>query len=91
MVSDHRDYTLRPAEATDSDELRNKDGDTVVDPPDHWQPTEEHEALDDKLAAEEPDANSEPSADVERDPQRHRGQIDGTPEDGDSFFPVVEE
>jgi hypothetical protein len=28
--------TLDPSESTDSDEVRNDDGDTVVDPPDDW-------------------------------------------------------
>ena len=30
------DDTLSPSESTDSDEVRNDDGDTVVDPPDDW-------------------------------------------------------
>ncbi len=28
--------TLSPSESTDSDEVRNDDGDIVVDPPDGW-------------------------------------------------------
>jgi hypothetical protein len=28
--------------------------------------------------------------DIQRDVDDHRGQIDDTPEDGDSLFPVVE-
>jgi hypothetical protein len=51
------DDTLRPTEALDSDDVRNDDGDEVVDPEDHG---------------------------------RDIGQIDGSPEDGDSMFPVVE-
>lgn len=91
--------SLSPAEATDSDEIRNDDGDTVVDPPDHWSEADkigDDETLDDKLAAEEPDvlrpaetAEGAPD-DVAREPGRHRGQIDGTPEDGESLFNVVE-
>ena len=72
--------TLRPMEALDSDEVRNDDGDTVVDPPDQWSEAERSDddrTLDDRLAEEVPD---QPGA----------GQIDGTPEDGDSLFPVVE-
>jgi len=51
------DDTLPPSEATDSDELRNDDGDATVTPPDSWQPVDEatNESLDDKLAAERPD------------------------------------
>ncbi len=30
------DDTLRPMEALDSDDVRNDDGDEVVDPPDGW-------------------------------------------------------
>jgi hypothetical protein len=108
------DDTLRPMEALDSDEVRNDDGDEVVDPPDDWVAADhiaeepDGETLDEKLAAEEPDQpalsqpSAEPSGDTEVrsdddidhiDPERHgraEGQIDGTPEDGDSLFPVVE-
>ena len=59
------DDTLSPSESTDSDEVRNDDGDIVVDPPDDWseadkfgmtaREAEEGESLDDKVAAEEPD------------------------------------
>lgn len=92
--------TLNPSEATDSDEVRNDDGDIVVDPPDDWSaadkvqtttPEEDQgESLDDKLAAEEPDV-LEGSAGDEGPGRRHRGQVDGTPEDGESVFPVVDE
>jgi hypothetical protein len=122
MTSDDRDFadptraddvggpdgTLGPTEATDPDELKNRDGDEVVDPPDYWFAAHkiartawwEHETLDDKLAAELPDmwgrrgvppgAPDFPPPDTYRDVHRYRGQIDGTPEDGDSFFPVIE-
>ena len=59
------DDTLSPSESTDSDEVRNDDGDIVVDPPDDWSEAnkfgmtareeEEGESLEYKLAAEEPD------------------------------------
>lgn len=62
------DETLRPSEATDSDEVRNDDGDTVVDPPESWsaadkfgttaREAQEGESLDDKVAAEEPDVTA---------------------------------
>jgi hypothetical protein len=95
------DDTLPPSEATDSDELRNDDGDEMVTAPDRWLladegelPDETTESLDDKLAAEEPDAGfdgpqetlDEQVGEVEVS-RRHRGQVAGSSEDGDSFFP----
>lgn len=97
------DDTLRPAEALDSDDVRNKDGDEVVDPPEGWAAADhiaeelEGESLDEKLAAEEPDTSvpaPDEAEDVDHvDPAHHgtdEGQISGSPEDGDSIFPVVE-
>ena len=92
------DDTLNPSESTDSDEVRNDDGDIVVDPPDDWseadkfgmtaREAEEGESLDDKLSAEEPDTLPDAVPRVERPARVHRGQIDGAPEDGDSLFNV---
>ncbi|MFC3778608.1 hypothetical protein [Mycolicibacterium holsaticum] len=96
--------TLRPMEAMDSDDVRNDDGDQVVDPPDQWAAADhiaaepDGESLDEKLAAERPEQSPAPSAqgtdDVDHiDPDSHgrsEGDVDGTPEDGDSIFPVVE-
>ncbi|MGE2731288.1 hypothetical protein ACQI4F_17550 [Mycolicibacterium vaccae] len=101
--------TLSPMEATDSDDVRNDDGDEVVDPPEHWTGADkfgmsseeqlEGESLDQRLAEEEPDVLPPPDepdppfvgSDMEeKEPGVHRGQIDGTPEDGDSFYQVVE-
>jgi hypothetical protein len=92
------DDTLSPEESTDSDEVRNDDGDIVVDPPDDWseadkfgmtaREAEEGESLDDKLSAEEPDVLPDAGPPAERPARVHRGQIDGTPEDGDSLFNV---
>jgi hypothetical protein len=92
--------TLNASEGTDSDELRNNDGDAVVDPPEGWSEADrfgmtareerEGESLDDRLAEEEPDASD--GATVDGGPRRaDRGQIDGTPEDGDSLYEVVDE
>ena len=93
--------TLNPSESTDSDEVRNDDGDIVVDPPEDWSEADkfgmtareerEGEPLDDRLAAEEPDVLADPPPDQELPGRAHRGQIDGTPEDGDSLFEVVDE
>jgi hypothetical protein len=109
--NDDNDNMLDQSESLDSDEVRNDDGDEVVDPPDEWIEAEEHESLDEKLAAEISDDSrgDEPSReahdsdeggglrllsgdDLDRiDPEEHgreRGQIDGTPEDGESFYNV---
>ncbi|MBV8182259.1 MAG: hypothetical protein JOY55_23625 [Mycobacterium sp.] len=101
MASDNDDpETLSPSESTDSDEVRNDDGDIVVDPPDNWseadkfgmtaREAEEGESLDDRLAAEEPDMLNGVGPDVDLPRRAHRGQVDGTPEDGDSLFNVDE-
>jgi hypothetical protein len=112
------DNPLLPEEELDSDEIRNDDGDEVVDPPDEWIEAKDHESLAERLAEEVPDAipadgdgvEDEPSDahdsdaggglrlasnyDIDHlDPQqrgREFGQIDGTPEDGESFYDVVE-
>lgn len=82
-MGNNDDDMLSQSESLDSDEIRNRDGDEVVDPPDEWIRADVDETLDQKLAAELPDdaRGNRPPAD---DPQ----QIDGTPEDGDSFFNV---
>ena len=55
------DDTLRPMEALDPDDVRNDDGDEVVEPPESWVAADhiaeepDRESLDEKLAAEEPD------------------------------------
>ena len=109
------DETLSPQESLDSDDVRNDDGDAVVDPPDSWIEPELDESLDERLASEEPDTSVDtPLSDaadtpdgvasaefgvkeadvvdgvIVEDSRVDRGQVDGTPEDGDSFFPVVE-
>lgn len=102
---------LDQSESLDSDEVRNDDGDEVVDPPDRWIDADDHESLDEKLKAEISDTapDDQPSQDAHDsdeggaldvvsddeldhlDPThygRDRGQIDGTPEDGESFFNI---
>jgi hypothetical protein len=114
MASDTGDFpeeggpgdTLSASEGTDSDELRNDDGDIVVDPPEDWSEANrfgmtareerEGESLDDRLAEEEPDASDAVTvgagaSDDGGSGRAHRGQIDGTPEDGDSLYDVVDE
>jgi hypothetical protein len=106
-VSD--DNPLTPEEQLDSDEVRNDDGDEVVDPPEKWIDAREDETLDERLSDEVPDVvpgdvDPRDADDTDQetvamsddqldrlDPEQHgteRGQIDGTPEDGDSFFDV---
>ncbi|OBG99667.1 MULTISPECIES: hypothetical protein [unclassified Mycobacterium] len=113
MASDTGDFpeeggpgdTLNASEGTDSDELRNDDGDIVVDPPEGWSEADrfgmtareerEGESLDARLAEEEPDVSADAPAwtgptDDGGPARAHRGQIDGTPEDGDSLYDVVD-
>ena len=116
MDSDDDDM-LEQSESLDSDEVRNDDGDEVVDPPDRWIDADDNESLDEKLAAETPETSEtsdDPSDDLpsraahdsdeggaldvvsddeldRMNPAAHgreRGQIDGTPEDGDSFYNI---
>jgi len=88
---DGPDNTLGPSESMDSDDVRNDDGDTVVDAPDRWIDADDDEDLDERLAAEEPDVLPRTYGDDERPDRRHLGQIDGTPEDGDSFYDVPDD
>lgn len=95
--------TLGPAESLDSDEVRNDDGDIVVDPPEDWTEADkfgmtaremrEGESLDARLPEEEPDVLPDApgyAAIPDGSPGRaHRGQVSGTPEDGDSLYSVV--
>ena len=117
MASDaFDDNPLTPEEELDSDQIRNDDGDEVVDPPDEWIEAKDNETLDERLAEEVPDdlgvgEDAEAPTDAHDsdagggltlvsnydidhiDPDKHGreyGQIDGTPEDGDSFYDVVE-
>ncbi len=112
-VNDYDDVPLSPSESLDSDEVRNDDGDEVVDPPAEWIEANEHESLDERLAEEVPDVTPEYEVSMDShdsdeggglvvmsgdeldrlDPSRHgrdAGQIDGTPENGDSFYDVIE-
>ena len=117
MASDaFDDIPLEPAEQLDSDEVRNDDGDEVVDPPDEWIDAKDNETLDQRLAEETPDNTGDDededpprdahdsdagggltlvtNYDIDRiDTERHGreyGQIDGTPEDGESFYDVID-
>ena len=52
---DFDDIPLEPEEELDSDEVRNDDGDEVVDPPEEWIEAKDNETLDERLAEEVPD------------------------------------
>src|ERR1700738_5727417 len=51
------DEMLSPEESLDSAEVRNDDGDEVVEPPDTWLDPRDDESLDERLATEEPETS----------------------------------
>ena len=83
------DNTLGPSESLDSEEVRNDDGDIVVDAPLRWISPEDHLTLDKRLAAEEPELGYTEGPPPR--PGRHRLQISGSPNDGSSFYTVSRE
>ena len=83
------DGTLGPSESLDSDEVRNDDGDSVVDAPLQWISPEVNQTLESRLAAEEPELGYTEGPPPR--PRRHRGQISGSPHDGASFYLVARE
>jgi hypothetical protein len=83
------DGTLGPSESLDSDEVRNDDGDIVVDAPLRWISPKDNLTLDSRLAAEEPELGD--TEGPQPRPGRHRGQISGSPHDGPSFYMVARE
>ncbi|OBJ04542.1 hypothetical protein [Mycobacterium sp. 1465703.0] len=83
------DQTLGPSESLDSDNVRNDDGDIVVDAPLRWISPDTHLTLARRLAAEEPEIGYTEEAPLR--PRRHRGQISGSPNDGASFYTVARE
>ena len=83
------DGTLGPSESLDSDEVRNDDGDIVVDAPLRWIPPDDHLTLERRLAREEPELGYTEGPPPQ--PRRHRGQVSGSPNDGESFYGVARE
>ncbi|SEC22154.1 hypothetical protein SAMN04490240_1316 [Rhodococcus pyridinivorans] len=81
-IEDGPGDTLSPSEGLDADEVRNDDGDEVVDPPEDWsgadkfgttqREEQEGESLDQRLAEEEPDV--EPAEPLDK-------PVAATPED----------
>lgn len=113
MSGEETEGLLDKSESLDSDQVRNDDGDEVVDPPERWIEATEHESLAERLADEVPDVAPDDPVSMDShdsdeggglilmsgdeldriDPTHHgrdHGQIDGTPEDGGSFYDVVE-
>jgi hypothetical protein len=96
MAGDSDDFPLTPEEALDSDEVRNDDGDETLDERlAEEEPDVSPDDIDPRDAADTTSDTESMSDDEldELDPEQHgreRGQIDGTPEDGDSFYDVVE-
>ena len=72
---DFDDNPLEPEEELDSDEVRNDDGDEVVDPPEEWIEAKDNETLDERLAEEVPDdlGDDEDEA-LQRRPRLRRGR-----------------
>src|SRR3954447_5157552 len=87
------DDLLSPMESTDSDDLKNHDGDEVVDPPEGWSGVTkfgmtadeqaEGESLDQRLAEEEPDVTA-----TDVDPRDAR-EVDDAVSTGSDVAPSV--
>ena len=70
------DIPLAPEEQLDSDEVRNDDGDEVVDPPERWIEAKEDETLDERLAEEVPDVTPDEHRSARRRRRRTGRRID---------------
>jgi hypothetical protein len=81
------DNTLGPSESLDSEEVRNDDGDVVVDAPSRWISPEDNLTLDKRLAAEEPELGY--TEGLPPQPGRLRRQMSGSPHYGSSFYTVA--
>jgi hypothetical protein len=87
------DDLLSPMESTDSDDLKNRDGDEVVDPPEGWSGVTksgmtadeqaEGQSLDQRLAEEEPDVTA-----TDVDPRDAR-EVDDAVSPGSDVAPPV--
>ncbi|MBP1160204.1 hypothetical protein ABIC28_002320 [Rhodococcus sp. PvR044] len=77
--------TLNASESLDSDEVRNDDGDDVVDAPDHWSEADRFgttaaeaaagETLDERLAEEEPDTPLDDDGQQPGDPESVEAEV----------------
>jgi hypothetical protein len=73
------DLPLTPEEQLDSDEIRNDDGDEVVDPPERWIEPKEDESLDERLSEEAPDVS--PDSIDPRDADDTSPEVESMPDD----------
>lgn len=71
------DNPLEPSEQLDSDEVRNDDGDEVVEPPDDWIEAKDDESLDERVSEEVPDITAD---DVDPSDADSPGSVVLTPE-----------
>ena len=91
MTDGFDDNPLDESESLDSDEVRNDDGDEVVDPPEGWsgvtkfgmsaEEEREGESLDQRLAEEEPDVTADTIDERDADADEvvdAEGAIDGS-------------
>lgn len=56
-AGDFEDNPLPGSEGLDADTITTDGEDLTMDAPEQWTPAEEHDTLDEKLAAERPDTN----------------------------------
>ncbi len=55
---DFDDHPLPGSEGLDADTITTDGEDLTMDAPEEWKPVEEHDTLDEKLAAERPDTSA---------------------------------
>lgn len=69
------EHTLPGSEGLDADTITTDGEDLTMDAPEEWKPAEEHDTLDEKLAAERPDTDA-PAGDTTGDDDEVRDAID---------------
>ena len=79
---DYDENTLDGSEGLDADVISTDGEDLTVDAPESWTPVDEHDTLDDKLAAERPDVDSPEPSSQGADGERHDAIDDLDPEGG---------
>lgn len=79
---DYDENTLDGSEGLDADVISTDGEDLTVDAPESWKPVEEHDTLDEKLAAERPEVDSLEPSGQGLDGERHDAIDDLDPEGG---------
>ena len=79
---DYDENTLDGSEGLDADVISTDGEDLTVDAPESWKPAEEHDTLDEKLAAERPEDDTPQSGGQGLDGERHDAIDDLDPEGG---------